>query len=216
MFFLIFEFLAFPTRKDTLLVSNKSNDTGDIIVSSSGSYGLYHDGKCHLTSPNSTLNDDEKEDWCSKIPENKEDKPFIQYSLKNKAMKITGFSLRSGCCWYACCCTEDGKRLDGYCCCRLYSFSLHASNDNKTWKIIHKVEKDENFYDCKTKTYSFDKTPAFRYVRLVLDEVPKGCYFCMQINQFQLYGETEQIGDFYSAEAEEESVSIIGRVSRNE
>ena len=218
MIFLIFEFIAFPKRDDALLVAQKTHDWSDISVESSGSHGLFYNGKCYQTYPNETLNDDEKQDWCSSIPENRENKPFIQYSIKNKAMKLTGYSIRTGCCHFACCCINDGKVLDEICCCALYSFSLLGSNDNLTWTTLHKVEKDDNIWVCKSITYSFDETSAYRFVRFVLDEVPKGCNFCLQLNQIQLYGETENVGEYSSSIdlSDDESVSIIGRVEREE
>ena len=61
-------------------------------------------------------------------------------------MRVKRYSVRNGCCRYSCCCTEDGKIVDYGCCCTLYSYSLQASNDNKTWKVLHRVEKDKSFY----------------------------------------------------------------------
>ena len=213
MFFCLFllEFIAFPARNDAIISTESSRM--NVNVESSGSSGFYYDGKCHLTAPNETLNSDKKRDWCSNIAKGENDKPWIEYSLKNKAMKLTGYSLRSGCCFYDCCCVDDNDILF-HCCCELYSFSLQASNDNRTWKTIHKVEKDQEFYICLFKTYEFAKTEAFKYVRIVQDESVPGCRFCMALNQVELYGEAV---DSYGEEQEEneESVSIIGKVKRD-
>ena len=217
MIFLVFmEFIAFPERKDALLLSSPDN-VNNIISTVSGSLGLYYGGECHQTFPNETYHVEKKYDWCSAISKSKEDKQWISYSLKNKVMKVKGFSIRNGCCWYECCCMEDGKSYDYACCCMLYSFSLQGSNDNRTWKIIHKVEKEEKFYSCLFKTYEFPETESFRFIRLVQDEEYPGCPACMQINQVELYGTALPALGFEDADDQDgdESVSIIGKIKRN-
>ena len=217
MNYLAVAFSAFPTRKDALLSNTKSDK---IIVAASGSLGLYKgSGKSDPTYPNQTLQVDEKIDWCSNIASS-EDFPWIEYSFAHKAVKLTGYSIRNGCCYYDCCCDPDtGKIIDYYCCCALYSFSLEGSNDNKTWKTIHKVEKDSRFYRCETKTYTLsEKSESFLFIRFRLDESIPGCPRCLQINQIELYG--EQINSFaYDSfendEDNEESISIIGKVKHD-
>ena len=140
---LFMQFIAFPERKDALLANNPS----DVYTEASGSLGLYYKGKCHQTFPNETVNFDKKMDWCSNIAKGQDDNPWISYSLPNTVMKLTGYSLRNGCCRYSCCCDPlTGKRIDGYCCCRLYSFSLEGSNNNIDWSTIHKIEGKKDFY----------------------------------------------------------------------
>lgn len=209
-------FIAFPERKDSIFQS-VSNINEDIEVESSGSRGIFYENKCHLTYPNETLNVNKKIDWCSNVAKSSDEKPWIQFSLKNKAMKLTGYSVRNGCCLRRCCCIDDTTFVDTeWCCCKLYSFSLHGSNDNKTWEIIHKVEKEEKFYHCCFKTYEFSKTKLFKYVRFVNDEEYPGCSLCLQLNQIDFYGETTQ-SQFIDVEFDEneESVSIIGKLKRN-
>ena len=214
---LLVEYVAFPDRKDAILEKAAKTIPVSQLTESSGNIGLFYSGKCHETFPNNTLNAEKKDDWCSNIGEPVDGKrPWIQYRINGKGMKIIGYSIRNGCCWYSCCCYGD-QIIDYDCCCRLYSFSLQGSNDNMTWKVIHKVEKDKSFWDCKTNTYTLDKeTESFNFVRIVLDESLPGCPFCMQINQFEVYGET--VDSFYSHEQEQEendeSVSIIGKVKR--
>ena len=218
MIFLIFmEFIAFPNREDAIL--QKAQDSKQKInVDASGSLGLYYKGKCNKTYPNETLVADEKIEWCSNIAKSKEDKPWISYNLPSKSMSITGYSIRNGCCWYACCCADDGRIIDYKCCCRLYSFSLQGSNDNRTWETIHKVEKEDEFWGCKTMTYEFkEATKSYRIVRLVQDEEYPNCPFCMQINQVELYGTTKSSSDIFDTEdyiENDESVSIIGKIDR--
>ena len=211
-------FVEFPSKQDALIQPIK-NKKGDINIASSGALGFYINGKCLKSNETDTLNNNPKVDWCSNVAEKKE-KPWISYSLKNKAMKLTGYSIRNGCCYNSCCCIDDQTFVDGdiYCCCRMYSFSLYGSEDNSTWELIHKVEKDEKFYVCMTKTYDFPMTKAFNFVRFVMDEEMPGCPRCMAINQIEFYGK-EVASSFINANGDddnEESVSIIGKVKREE
>ena len=216
-------FVAFPESSDSIL-SHENKDMINIDVS--GSLGLFKDGKCVKTFGNETLTSNEFSEWCSNIATDKNDpskNPFIQYSVKGKKLKVKKYSVRNGCCRHMeCCCSEvDGKVIDyGYCCCELYSYSLHASDDNITWNVLHRVTKDKTFYYCTTKTFDLDTISLpYRYFRFVLEEEWPNCPKCMQVNQIEFYGET--ITDLFSlntAESpeEDESISIIGRVKRSE
>ena len=204
----------FPDKSDAILKNTPYKPKIDSI----GSLGLFlGDSKCHQTFPNQTLIGEKKFDWCSVIPKDPQTKPWISYSYNNKAMKIHGFSVRNGCCFYYCCCEyESGQVYDYDCCCRLYSFSLQGSNDNITWKTIHSVEKENTFYRCEYKTYEFPTTQPFSILRLVLDEPRPGYQNCMQINQIEFYGElVDSFSSFSSFEDDnEESVSIIGKIKK--
>ena len=215
--FLIFmEFIAFPERKDAILSLYQSRGE-NINIEASGSIGIFFNSKCHLTHPNQTLSTKMEEEWCSNIGHANDEKPWLSFNIENKVMQLTAFSLRNGCCKYACCCLNDSQFFDGTCCCTLYSFSLQGSNDNTTWKVIHKVEKDKSIYPCKTMTFSFPKTESFKFVRLALDEGYPNCPKCLQINQVELYGKllssSEIISDY---DESDESVSIIGKVRSKE
>lgn len=212
-------FVAFPESNDALIGTEKKNL---VNIEASGSLGLFHGGKCHKTYGNETIVSDEYADWCSNIAADKKDpkqSPWIQYSIKGKQLKVKKYSVRNGCCHYDCCCTDDGNVVEYGCCCTLYSYSLLASNDNKTWTVLHKVEKDKTFNYCGTKTFELEKeSSAFQYFRFVLDEEWPGCPKCMQINQIELYGESVASGfsSFGDSSDEDESISIIGRVKRAE
>ena len=179
-----------------------------------------------MTNGTETLAADEYKDWCSNIVKNKNDpnlNPFIQYSIKGKQMKVTRYSVRNGCCrYYTCCCTEeDGPVLDYDCCCSLNSYSLQASNDNKTWTVLHRVEDDKTMYYCASKTFEIDQKmegKVFTYFRFVLEKELPGCPKCMQINQLELYGDVlvESYMAYSGNADDDESISIIGRVKRNE
>ena len=214
--FLIFAlYTAFPERKDSLLFSNDA-----VIYDSSGSLGIYVNGKCEKTRPEYVSTRDRKTDWCSNIVTEKNQKPWISFHIRNQFFELTGFSLRNGCCDYLCCCDETGEiyadAVDG--CCTLYSFSLEGSNDNETWTTIHKEEKVKNFYACESRTFEFPKTKEYKYIRLNQDEPYPGCFNCIQINQIELYGKTTTNSMSYddNDDDNDESVSIIGKVSRND
>ena len=212
---LFIHFTSLPNRKDGII--SKYYNENIINVASSGSIGIYFDGKCHQTFPNQTIIEgDNPKDWCSNIAKDANNPPWIEYSLKGKTMEISGFAIRNGCCHYDCCCMFDGDFVPG-CCCELYTFSLQGSNDNKTWKIIHKVEKEDHLRHCDVKEYTFRQTEKFRFIRFVQDEPYPGCTHCMTINKFELYGNAINAG-YYNEENEadetDETVSIIGRVER--
>ena len=133
-------------------------------------------------------------------------------------MKISGFSVRNGCCRYYCCCEDSDKILDYGCCCVLYSFSLQGSNDNITWKTLYKVEKEKEFWACMYKTYELEKeTESYALIRLVQDDPYPDCPYCMQLNQVELYGSTI-VSEYYFSDLDDndESVSIIGKIKRDQ
>ena len=214
------QFVAFPQKEDAIL-KNAIDSKEGIQISASGSLGIYIDRKCRITNPNYTIIEDKKLDWCSNLIKDKStgDKPWITYSLKNKKMRLTSYSLRTGCCWYACCCVDDNTFInDGYaCCCDLYSFSLYGSNDNHTWVLLHRIEKQPDFDYCETRTYEISKNEFFKYIKLVQDEERPSCPFCMQINQIEFYGQTTTSIDEYifNENDDEESISIIGKVRKD-
>ena len=211
---LLVKFIAFPDRKDSI-ISKNPKAVEDLTVTASGAIGYYYNRECHITVPNSTLYEDKRYDWCSNIAPDKKHQPWISYSFKHSQMKLTGYSVRNGCCWYDCCCLETGEVVDYICCCRLYSFSLHGSNDNVSWKLIHKVEKELRFYECEYKHYDFPLTESFRYIKFVMDQQRPGCPRCMQINQMELYGITVDTQfSSYEDDDNDESISIIGKVKK--
>ena len=214
-FIISLSFIAFPSKNDALLYNSDNKTKDNLLIESSGSIGLYHGGKCHQTYPNYTVFSNQRNDWCSNIIHENKEKPWISYHFTDKAMKLTGYSIRNGCCHYICCCIEEtGQIIDEDCCCRLFSFSLLGSNDNITWKTIHKVEKDYSFGYCQNKHFDFEQTQAFNFIRLVMDEPRPGCIKCMQINQVELYGSFVN-GDYFDHSDEyEESVSIIGKIKK--
>ena len=217
MFVIIFLNYALFPKKDNAILANAVSNGQEIIFNSSGNNGLLIDKKCLPTHPNETVSVDDKYDWCSNIAKKGGEKPFISYSIKNKAMKLKGYAVRNGCCHHCCCFKVENEKINYYCCCKLYSYSLLGSNDGKKWRTIHKIEGDENFYDCSFKTFDFPITESFAYAKFQQDEAFPKCLYCMQINQIELYGELVDQQSLMTNEDEgDESVSIIGKVRKHE
>ena len=163
------EYSAFPDKQNAIL-SNSIKAGEKVDAESCGNLGLLIDGKCQKTFPNQTMKVNWKLDWCSNIGKSKEDKPWIVYSIQNKMMRLSSFSVRNGCCYYLCCCEEDDKIVDTRCCCDLYSYALQGSNDKKNWNDIKVIEKDPYFEYCTYKTFDFPMTDYYKYIRFILNE----------------------------------------------
>ena len=214
---LFISFSPFPERSDALLSTNEN----ELNIEASGSLGMYlSDSICRPTFPNNTLISDRKYDWCSNIGNDESDKPWISYQIPHKSMKLNSYSVRNGCCDYLCCCnTKNGKPIGSYCCCRLYSFSLLGSNDNKTWTILHRIEKDANIKRCEIKSYDIKTENSFNFIKFVMDQETPGCPRCMQVNQIELYGKLfdsqyplNTYNNYNNNEEVDDSISIIGKV----
>ena len=214
MFFLSLSvaFVAFPPKQNSIL-----NKYGSVVkVYSSGSLGYRYDSQnCLPTSPNYTVSYERQFEWCSNIGSDSEDKVWISFNIPHKSFKIYSYSIRNGCCDYYCCCDPStGRDIDYYCCCGLYKFTLQGSNDNKTWKSIHKYENERYLRFCEVKAFEIEKHQTFSFLRLLMDEGRPGCPRCMQINQIEFYGDV--ISSYSSFEDDEidndESISIIGKI----
>ena len=223
MFYLLFAFVQFPDRKDSIFANPKIRE--NMQTKSSGSLGFFYSQKCHMTTPNSTISTEKTDEWCSSIEGTSgNSKPWISYYIPNKKMRIKGYSIRNGCCYHSCCCINDNSVVDNnafYCCCRLYSFSLLGSNNNITWDVIHQVKQRKDFYYCRYETYDFDLTEPYTYLKITLDERYPDCPYCMTINEVDFYGDVldnsffGEIGEYSSNEDNEESISIIGKIKHN-
>ena len=212
---MIITFIAFPDRSDS--VFKKIRNLDSIEISSSGSLGFKVRGKCIKTHPNATVNGEKNSEWCSNVAPSSDEKPWIQYYFHDHSLQLTGYSVRNGCCYHGCCCIDDSQYVSG-CCCDLYSFSLLGSNDGRTWKTIHKVENERNFYLCKYMTFEFAKAEPFRYFKLMEDAPYPGCAYCMVINQIDFYGDVKERPYLYIQDDNpdfDESISIIGKVRQN-
>lgn len=188
-----------------------------INVAASGSTHQYINGSKQLTKPEYSIFPWNKSyDWCSNFFK-EDNKPWISINLKNRKIKLNGYFIRVGCCYKRqCCCLENDYCVD----CCLYSWALQISNDNHTWTDVHKVEKDSSMRTCAEKQYKLDKEYEARYVRVIQTDPCPGEFSCIALNRFDILGET--INDdnaeenFVSYHDDDEDISIIGHISRNE
>ncbi|EAX95536.1 hypothetical protein TVAG_126660 [Trichomonas vaginalis G3] len=190
-----------------------------IDIDVSGSSKQYINSSLQLTKPEYAIYPWNKDyDWCSNCGKTYDDHPYITFSIKNKKMKIDGYYVRAGCCYGGCCCEDDSYCV--YCC--LYSWSLQISDDNKTWKDIHHIEKDSEMKYCREKSYKLDKTYTARYFRVFQTSACPGEPPCLAINKFDLIGDVvanDDINDvqedFVSFHDDDEDISIIGHIGKN-
>ena len=167
MFLILFESIGSITYDNGIF--QKHYNEGDIIVTASGSSKQQINDTDQLTKPEYAIYPWEKKyDWCSQISHSYEDHPYIVFAMKSKKFKFNGYFVRCGCCYDGCCCDDDYYHYCLDCC--LYSWSLQISDDNKTWKTIHQVEKDDSMRICSEKEYHLDKEYISRYVRLIQDK----------------------------------------------
>ncbi|EAY21072.1 hypothetical protein TVAG_173300 [Trichomonas vaginalis G3] len=189
-----------------------------IVISASGSSKQYINGSIQLTKPEYAIDPiDKSYDWCSNCGRSSTDFPWIIFSLEKAKIKLEKYYLRAGCCYDGCCC-EDLS----YCvrCC-LYSWALQISNDNKTWKDVHKVDKDESMEYCAEKTYQLSETYTAKYFSIIQTEACPGEPPCLCLNKVEFFGDIiaddgiGEIDDFVSYHDDDDDVSIIGHISKN-
>lgn len=202
---------------DSQSILKKAYNKGMIEFYYSGSSSQYINGSVQKTKPEYAFDQmDKNYDWCSNCGKSKEDHPYIIFNIKNHKMRLNGYYLKSGCCTTddGCCCQEEN-----YICCEccLYSWSLQISNDNTTWKTVHKVEKDNEMRRCREKTFKFSETYTSKFVKLLHDESCNGDPPCFAINKIEFSGEVipdDSSFDFDNVETDEDDVSIIGHISK--
>lgn len=214
LFYLCFVGEELITEHNSILKRAYKEDAVEYFASGSSHQKI--NGSLHLTKPTYAFDGIEKRyDWCSNCGKTKDDMPWLTLGVKNRIMHLDGYYIKSGCCYYGCCC-EEGK----YCyeCC-LYSWSFQISNDNITWRTIHKVEKDYDMRYCKDKAFKFSETYTCKYARLVQDETCYGDPPCIALNKFELLGTVEHTAGAIDQElsdiSDDEDVSIIGHISKN-
>ena len=184
------------------LFQNMYNDSIAKIEASGSRYCWDFDLKDDvLTKPENAIDPNAKHEWCSNFNRSKSDKPWISFDFKEISFRISGYSLKAGCCG------------DTNCCCKIYSWSMQGSNDNKTWASLHSVEKDDDFFKCKEKSFKISESGNYRFYRMIQDESQPNCWYCMDISRIELYGDlnTDQYNNIMIDS--EEEVSIIGKVT---
>ena len=204
---LILEIVPFAERNDNILKQIENQ----YEIFSSGSIGQYYDGKCNPTLPEHSVDSvTRKSDWCSNVNKSSSDHPWLVLHIPHKSIKLSGYALRTGCCYYDCCCINDNQYV--YCCCALFSWSVQGSHDNKTWTTIHKITKDKDLHYCSNRFFDTNTEESYEYIRLIQDEPWPGCPMCICINKFEIYGSTTESHTLYFHEENEDSVSIIGKL----
>lgn len=189
-----------------------------ISIDVSGSSKQYINGSKQITKPEYAIYPWEKSyDWCSNCAHSYTEHPWITFSLDKRIFRINKYLLRVGCCYDGCCCEDEF-----YSCvrCCLYSWALQISDDKKTWKDIHRVDKDREMRFCKEKTYKLDDYYVGKYIRLIQTEPCPGDPPCIAINKIELFGnvlnEDNSVDDeFVSFHDDNEDISIIGHISKN-
>ena len=208
-----FFFLYLSHSKEIDGIMKKVYNQNIINIDVSGSSKQHINGSMQMTKPEYAIYPWDK-DWCSNCYKTYDEHPYITFSMKNKKFKFNGYFVRCGCCYTGCCC-DDGYAYCVECC--LYSWSLQISDDNKTWKEIHRM-KDEEMRRCNEKTYNLDNAYEAKYVRLIQNEACPGEPPCIAINRFELLGDTindvpsEQ--DNFVSFHDDDDVSIIGHISK--
>lgn len=197
-------------------IFSKHFSENTVIIEASGSSKQEINGSLQLTKPEYSIYPyDKRYDWCSECGKSYDVHPWIAYSLKSKSIKISGYFVRAGCCYYGCCCEDYGYCV--HCC--MYSWSFLISNDNQTWTEIHRIDKDLDMRDCKERTYMFDKEYTAKYIKIVQNEPCPGDPPCLAINRLEIFGESihddRSDEDFVSFHDDDEDVSIIGHISKN-
>ena len=128
---LILEIVPFAERNDNILKQIENQ----YEIFSSGSIGQYYDGKCNPTLPEHSVDSvTRKSDWCSNVNKSSNDHPWLVLHIPHKSIKLNGYALRAGCCYYDCCCINDNQYV--YCCCALYSWSVQGSRKTRILIIV--------------------------------------------------------------------------------
>ena len=154
----------------------------------SGSSKQYINGTKQVTKPEYAIYPWEKKyDWCSNCARSYDNMPYITFSLTNKLFKFNSYYIKCGCCDNDCCCDDDYYNYCFDCC--LYSWTLQISDDNKTWKNVHKVDSDATMIRCAEKSYELESTYTARYVRLIQDRPCPGYPPCIALNRFEFFGD---------------------------
>ena len=195
----------FPFNNKFNGVFKNTYNKKDISVTASSSRECYFYSlkKDVSTKPESVIDPEDNLEWCSDINKSENDRPWLATTFKDKKFTMSGYSIKSGCCKYS------GSR----CCCRIYSWSIHGSNDNKTWTKIHSVEKSEELDFCTEKSFLVDKKGSFSMFKIIQDEPQPDCWFCMDISRLEFYGTIQ--GDVDDEISSEDEISIIGRFKAN-
>ena len=206
LLFSLFSLRSFPvnSKLDGFFKNMYSPDIVKAYASGSRFCWINDLKKDILTKPENILDPQEKYEWCSNFNSSKNDKPWLSFELLKSSFTLKGYSIKSGCCYYS------------SCCCKIFSWSIQGSNDNKTWSTIHKQEKNEALNNCQVQTFSFSNNKSYKFIRIIQDEPQPRCWYCMDISRLEIYGDYNNDEYFSIDETDsDEEVSIIGKVTQN-
>lgn len=210
---MIFLFLE-SLRSDARSILKTMYPQGMVEYWVSGSSMQYINNTKQRTKPEYAFDQVEKKyDWCTNIGKSNTDFPWIILSIKNHKMKLSGYTLRSGCCQSGCCCETEKYCIE----CYLFSWSFQISDDNETWVEIHKGDKEYEMTRCKEKTFMLNYPQTAKYVRIIQTGTCYGDPPCFALNKVELIGDLErhETPEEKLVEPDDEDISIIGYISRN-
>ena len=199
-------FRSFPLNTEFNGLFKKTFTERFYDVRSSGNSGCWDPSQKRdfLSSPLNCIDPNCTLEWCSNINKSKDDKPWISISFSTGFFKMSGYSLQAGCCDIS------------WCCCRLNSWNMEGSNDNKTWVVLHSQEENKEFNDCKNATFEVTKQQNFKFFRLIQTNPSQNCWFCIDLTRMEFYGDfSGQLQYDEEFISDEDEVSIIGRVSKS-
>ena len=175
-------------------------------VEASGSYFCWDsiNRKDIPSKPEFCIDPESKTEWCSTVNKSKDDYPWLLVRLKNRKFKLSGYSVKAGCC-----------SVEDICCCRLYTWSLEGSNDNKTWVTLHKDERNMELSYCKNKTFEVKQSQYFTFFRIIQYDAEPGCWKCIQLAKIEFYGDLDGSYSSFEEQDLDDEISIIGRVTHN-
>lgn len=184
-----------------------------VQVAASGSSRQKVNGVFEMTKPEYPIEPSVKNhDWLSNLYYAFEGRPWISFSIKNARVKFDKLYIRAGCCYTICPAERFKYNIRGC----LYTWSLQTSEDNKTWKTIHKVEKDKDFEYCNEKFYTLDRYYDARYVRIIQDDPYPGDMPGFALNKLEFFGDViyDREDDIIDPSEDDEDITVIGHLSR--
>ena len=158
-----------------------------------------------LTKPENALDPNNENEWCSRVNKTKTDKPWIMAYFKRNSLKLSGYSIKAGCC------------ADYGCCCLIYSWSLYGSNDNSTWVKLHSVKSNRILEKCKEQSFQVNENENnqfFSMFKIIQDEPEPSCWYCMDIKRIEFYGSLANSYEDNIDIQDDEEISIIGKVTQ--
>ena len=155
-----------------------------------------------LNSPSDAINPNSYLEFCTKYLDREQ---WFSVVLADKQLLMSSYAIQLGCC-----------NFYDTCCCNLYSWILEGSNDNRTWYIIDKKERVNDFTKCENKEFKIpSNTQKFSHFRFTQKEPQPGCKSCIGLKRMEFFG---KLYDFQALIEDEQyldtEVSIIGHLKK--